>query len=171
MRVFLVGFMGVGKTTVGRFLAQRLELPFVDLDEEVEATAGRSVAQIFTQEGEAGFRELELAALESVLRRPPAVVATGGGLPAQPKGAELLRSAGTTVWLDAPFELIEQRVCGGDQPPRPLFQDPEGAAELYRRRLPAYRIADHHIAVAEGDAPVALARRIADRLGDRSCAS
>ncbi|MEE9562588.1 MAG: shikimate kinase, partial [Thermoanaerobaculia bacterium] len=79
MHIFVTGFMGVGKSTVGQCLAAALELPFVDLDEEIEGHTGESIAGTFDQRGEAAFRQIEAEVLAAVVRRPPAVIATGGG--------------------------------------------------------------------------------------------
>ena len=171
MRVFLVGFMGVGKTTVGRVLAQQLGVPFFDLDEEVEATVGRSIPEIFEEHGETWFRERESAELRSVLRHPAAVVATGGGLPTLDRNRKLLKTAGATVWLDLPFDVLCQRIAAADQPPRPLFRDPESARQLFLSRVPAYARADHRLTVSGEDSPAELAERIAQWLGDGPCAS
>jgi len=110
--------MGVGKSSVGAALAARLGLAFVDLDREIEAAAGRSVAGIFEAEGEAGFRRRERRALEEVAGRP-AVVALGGGAMAQPGVPERLAEAGTVVWLRARPETLAARL--GDASARPLL--------------------------------------------------
>lgn len=171
MRVFLVGFMGVGKTTVGRLLAQRLDLPFFDLDDEVEAAAGRTIPEIFAAEGEAGFREREHAALLGVLRRPDSVVATGGGLPTQKRSLELLETAGSTIWLDAPFDTLRARLSSAETAARPLLRDPEKARQLFQSRRSAYRRADHRVPISPEDTPAAVAAHIAEWLGGRPCAT
>lgn len=133
--------MGVGKSTVGRILAELLGRPFVDLDHAVEAAAGRGIAELFATEGEAGFRAREHVALEGVLaRREPQVVALGGGTLHQPGNLELLREAGAAVVvlvleeaaLWARLRQLEER--GGD-PGRPLLAQ---ARSLYRERAPGY---------------------------------
>ncbi len=171
MRVFLVGFMGVGKTTVGRLLAKHLGVPFVDLDDQVEAAVGSSIPEIFEDRGEPWFREQEHAALRSVLEYPDAVVATGGGLPTLEQNQGLLQAAGTTVWLDVPFDVLCERIVAADQPSRPLFQDPESARQLFLARLPAYSRADHRVTISSEDSPREVAERIASSLGDYPCAS
>ena len=97
MRIFLTGFMGSGKTTVGRRLAERLELPFVDLDEEIERRAGMAVREIFERQGEPAFRALEAEALRQVLALPDVVVATGGGTMAFEGNFRLIRASGLVV--------------------------------------------------------------------------
>src|SRR5690554_1070441 len=105
-RIFLTGFMAAGKSTVGPELAQRLAYAFVDMDHEIEHEAGRSVRQIFVDEGEDGFRALERKVLERMARRKSVVVATGGGALVAAGAMALARSAGVVVYLDADEETI-----------------------------------------------------------------
>ena len=123
--VFLVGMMGAGKSTIGPALAARLGRTFVDTDHEVERTAGRSVAEIFEREGEAGFRDRERAAIEAASLEA-AVVALGGGAIVQPGAAVLLTERGTVVWLEADPKTLLARI--GDAESRPLLAGlgPEG---------------------------------------------
>ena len=100
-RIILVGFMGTGKTEVGRALAQRLERPFLDTDEMVESEAGCSVASMFGAEGEAAFRQAERRAAMEAVRTPGAVIATGGGILNSDENAVLLRGAGALICLTA----------------------------------------------------------------------
>jgi shikimate kinase len=142
--IFLLGFMGSGKTAVGVALAARLGRRFENLDDRVEAAAGRRIADIFRDDGEPAFRALETAALRSLLaemdERPGAVVALGGGTWVQPANRQMLdRFGGLTVFLECPVETMIQRCGGLDH--RPLFQDAASFARLYQDRLPAYRLA------------------------------
>ena len=171
MRVYLMGFMGAGKTTVGRMLAVRLGWPFVDLDDDVEAAAGRSVRDIFAERGESGFRGLEHEALLRTLERDPLVVATGGGTFAQAASFAAVAPGGLTVWLNPPFATIAGRIGALGKEDRPLFRDETQAWELYRQRLPVYRRADMTIDVAPGEQPEEVAARIELRLRERACAS
>jgi shikimate kinase len=139
-RFFLVGFMGVGKTTVGRDLAGRLGVPFYDLDELIEKHTGMEIQEIFLRKGEEAFRELETRLLLDLLQREPGVIATGGGTFARPENRKIIRSAGMSIWLDAPAELILRR--GGLGEHRPLWGGPEKARALLEQRLPYYREAD-----------------------------
>ena len=144
--VFLIGLPGVGKTTLGRALAERTGVAFVDLDEAVEADAGKSVAEIFATEGEAGFRARETAMLRRYAAAA-AVVACGGGTPCQPGNMELMNTTGTSVWLQAPDELLAARrlqqpgqrplSCGGEPEVLPRVQ------ALAERRRPFYARAAH----------------------------
>lgn len=164
MRVFLTGFMGSGKTTIGRLLSERLEVPFVDLDTEIERAAGTSIREIFERAGEAHFRRLEQAALAKAATVPGAVIATGGGTPTVEGNLALLAETGVSVWLDPPFSVIAERIGGLGKEDRPLFQTEAQALELYRRRLPVYRRADFRLAVEPGETPEEVAARIATLL-------
>ncbi len=124
--VVLVGMMGVGKTTVGRLLAERLGRPFLDSDELVEARTGTTVAQIFERDGEAAFRALETQVLVECVASPtPAVIAAAGGTVLAPDNRRLLRGAGTVVWLRAPVPVLVGRVAGSTHRPA-VADDPEG---------------------------------------------
>ena len=153
--VCLTGFMGSGKSTVGRLLAARLGWHFVDLDVEIERHAGLQISQIFEQKGEFVFREMEHECLTRVLgwaseRDARVVLALGGGTYAQPRNAELIRNYGipqrpgaAVVWLDCPMEdLLQRCVLMGD---RPLFRDEISFRKLYAERLPYYQQADYRI--------------------------
>ena len=148
--IWIVGFMGAGKSTVGKALARRLGWTFVDLDDEIEAAAGASIAGIFAQRGEPAFRALETEALRRLIARPgDFVIALGGGAFTIEANRGLLRGHGTSVWLDCPFELVQRRVAQETQ--RPLARDPVRFAELYRTRRESYALADLHIPIACDD--------------------
>lgn len=170
MRIYLTGFMGSGKSTVGRILASRLGVPFVDLDEEIERQAGMRVREIFERHGEPVFRRMEREALEATLALPGAVVATGGGTVVFEANARLIRENGIAVWLNPPFATIVERVGGLGKEDRPLFRNETQALALYRERLPAYRRADVMVDMAPQEGPEEIAARIALRLGERRCA-
>jgi shikimate kinase len=170
VRIYLTGFMGSGKSTVGRLLAARLGAPFLDLDEEIERMAGMRVREIFAQHGEPVFRRMEREALEATLGMPDAVVATGGGTVTFEANTRLIRENGLAVWLNLPFATIAERVGGLGKEDRPLFRDETQALALYRERLPAYRRADLTVDLAPREGPEEIAARIALRLGERRCA-
>jgi shikimate kinase len=154
--VCLTGFMGSGKSTIGRLLAGQLAWHFTDLDEEIEKESGLTVSQIFAQKGEAVFREIEHRCLDRVLAMASArqlrlILALGGGTFTQARNAALLRGTGAAakganapvVWLDCPMEELLQRcVLMGD---RPLFRDEASFRKLYEERLPYYRQADYRV--------------------------
>lgn len=133
MRIYLVGFMGAGKSTVGRALARRLRWPFRDLDREVERRARAPVPEIIERQGEAAFRALEHQALERLAVRPRLVVATGGGAFCRPANLELMKRSGTCVWLDPPLEVLFERIERSARS-RPLFAGREQATALHAER-------------------------------------
>lgn len=163
--LFLTGFMGAGKTSVGRALAARLGWRFVDLDERVEQQAGRRIAEIFRDSGEAEFRSAEIAAVNQVVQEATehaTVAALGGGTLTQPQSADRLRQAGAAlVFLDAPLEVLRQR-CQPTASLRPLFGDEGAFQQLYESRLADYRRASLRVNTAnrtpeEAAAEIALA--------------
>jgi shikimate kinase len=171
MRIYLTGFMGSGKTTAGRLLAERLGVPFLDLDREIELRAGVTVREIFERRGEAAFRELEAEALRGTLAFPDVVVALGGGTMTFEANLRLIRSDGLSVWLNPPFATIVSRIGGLGKADRPLFRDETQALALYRERLPAYRAADVTVDVTPQEGPEEIAARIALLIGTRRCAT
>lgn len=155
--IYLVGFMGSGKSTIGRLLAERLGMPFADLDDDIEAAEGRTIAEVFAQDGEGRFRDAEHAALAARVRSGAAVVlALGGGAYTFARNRDLLRGAGTSVWLDCPFERALQRVSGFAH--RPLAKDPAQFRALFEKRLADYALADVRIPVSSDDPEDAVAK-------------
>lgn len=144
---YLVGFMGCGKSTVGRLLADRLKWDFVDLDEEIEQEAGAKIVDIFERFGEPAFRAMERKALNKQVRQArmgmARVIALGGGAFAQAANRETIEAAGVSIWLKSPVEQMWERVSGDDD--RPLARDREGFEALYREREPTYAEADFTI--------------------------
>ena len=143
--VLLVGFMGAGKTSVGKALAERLHWRFLDLDEVVVAREGRDIAEIFRDSGEQGFRARESAALQDLLRELKAaskntVVALGGGAVVQAENREAIASSGfPAIFLDAPAPELFQR-CKSQNVDRPLAKDANAFEELYRSRRSHYAL-------------------------------
>jgi shikimate kinase len=165
--IFLVGFMGAGKTSVGRVLSRNLGWPFVDLDDRIQAREGRSIAEIFQQAGESHFRETEFAALEELLREveggEPLIVALGGGAFVQDRIASLLENSGSvTVFLDAPASELWRR-CDADMVKRPLRRQEEDFRHLYEKRRPRYLEAQVRIETAGREIEF-IAREIANSL-------
>jgi len=142
-RVFLIGFMGAGKTSAGKILAQRLRWTFQDLDQVIERQAGQSVAAIFAAKGENAFRAMERAALQEVLSQPldssgGMIVALGGGAFVQAENRTALERAGAiTILLEAPLEELRRR-CVKDGNTRPLARDADRFAELLAQRRQDY---------------------------------
>jgi shikimate kinase len=171
VKLYLTGFMGAGKTTVGRLLAERLRLPFVDLDERIEAASGATVSEIFARGGEPEFRILERRALAETLAVPDAVVALGGGTLGEPSVRERVRASGTVIWLNPTFQTLVARVGALGKRDRPLFRDEAAAFDLYRSRLDQYRGSDLKIDIDGDELPEEVAARIALRLAEMLCST
>ena len=150
--IALVGLSGVGTSSVGRRLAAALQMPFRDADAEVEAAAGRPIAEIFAQYGEAAFRDGERRVIARLLAEAPHVLATGGGAFMHAETRRLIKAQAISIWLKADIEVLARRV--GRKESRPLLagRDPlDVLAAQARDRYPAYAEAD--IAVETGDTP------------------
>jgi shikimate kinase len=148
--VVLVGLMGVGKSTVGRRLAKRLGLPFVDSDSAIEDAAGYSPAEIFERYGEQDFRDGERRLVARLVDGEIRVIATGGGAYVDPRTRELLNDRAITVWLDAPVEILADRTSRRDTRAQLREGDPKATLErLSNERRPSYEQA--HIHVRSGD--------------------
>jgi shikimate kinase len=170
--VFLVGFMGAGKTSVGRALGQRLNWIFEDLDDHIERREGRTVAAIFRDSGESEFRRAEHNALKHLLDElrsgSTRIIALGGGAFVQPGNASLLKASEVpTVFLDAPVEDLWQRCsrqASEDGTERPLLRSREQFRQLYELRRPGYARAS--LRIQAGNRSVeAIAAEIAEKLG------
>jgi shikimate kinase len=149
--IVLVGLMGAGKTTVGRRLAKRLRVPFLDADEEIEAAANMRIADIFEIYGEAAFRDGERKVIERLLTEGPHVLATGGGAFMNEETRGLMKAGSTSVWLRATLDLLIKRTALRDT--RPLLRrgDPrEILGRLLKEREPVYAQADVTIDSVEG---------------------
>jgi len=158
--IVIVGMMGAGKSTVGRGLAERLGLPFVDSDDEIEAQAGLSVAEIFERFGEAHFREEERRTIAKLLDGPVGVIASGGGAFADPGTRGLILERGVAVWLDVPLDTLAERVADGTH--RPLLNggDPRAILErLMAERAPFYALA--HLTIRGDQSPERIAVALA----------
>ncbi len=165
-RVFLIGMMASGKTTVGRSLAKRLSLDFVDADHEVEERAGADIPWIFDVEGEEGFRERESQVVDALTTRERIVVATGGGAILRPENRSRLRERGVVVYLKTPIDLIVDRTRNDRR--RPLLQGVDAreklaALEVERGHL--YESTAHLTVSTECDDPRLIAQTISDALG------
>ena len=149
--VFLVGPMGVGKTTIGRLLARELRLTFVDSDQEIEKRAGVEIAWIFDEEGEAGFREREARVLEDICQQSGLLIATGGGAVLLEENRRVLKRHGVVVFLDTTVDVQLKRTAKDKK--RPLLQNDDRRALLMKMRQerdPVYRgVADLHVNVGD----------------------
>jgi len=156
--IYLVGFMGSGKSTIGRLLADRIGWHFVDLDAEIEATEQMSILEIFETRGEAEFRRIEREKMRALVRAiesgRPTVLALGGGAIVQPENYALVENNGITIWLDCPFETVRRRVEPASD--RPLARDPASFAQLYETRRESYARADYRIPIESDDPAVAV---------------
>lgn len=140
--VILVGFMGAGKSTVGRLVARRLGGCFVETDQMITAKEGRSIPEIFADHGEARFRALEEEMLRLLALKSGDVIATGGGLPCREGRPEMLRALGTVVWLSGDFDALYARALRAGERPMLAGRSREEVEQLYREREPFYRQAD-----------------------------
>lgn len=151
---------GAGKSSVGRLVADKLGIPFVDLDAEIEAQAGRSVREIFLKDGEPAFRELEHDAVVRVAGEPPAVVSCGGGVVLREDNLEAMRGRGSIVWLNVPLAALRRRLRDIIEK-RPLVKDPLDLERLYQGREAVYRAAAQHEIVADAD-PSSIAAQVVE---------
>jgi shikimate kinase len=159
MKVYLIGFMGAGKTTVGRELAGRLAAPFFDLDELIQSAEKLSIKDIFAQHGEPYFRKRERDILRSTRHLEHAVIATGGGTFTFDENIQFIQSEGLSVYLSVSYSLLRNRI-GDKADDRPLFRDDVAAHELYANRVRFYRMADLTLEVREEETPAEVVERL-----------
>jgi shikimate kinase len=172
--IVLIGLMGAGKTAVGRRLANRLDLPFIDADTEIELAAGASVSEIFAEHGEAYFRQGERKVIARLLENGPQVLATGGGAYMNADTRANIKAHGLSVWLKADIKVLMKRVGRRDNRPLLTAGDPEKVMKkLMEQRYPIYAEAD--VTVESRDVPHdvivgAVIDAIAKRLGCKASA-
>lgn len=161
--VFLCGFMGCGKTTVGKLFAERSGRIFADMDEYIEDYEHRTIAEIFATDGEAHFRKLES---EAVVRLSESgyVVATGGGAMVDPKNAEAAKQGGRVIFIDTPFESCYERIKGDKKRPLAATASEDELRERYNTRRGAYLAAADDIIDGCGT-PIEIADKIAELVG------
>ena len=159
--LYLVGFMGTGKSTVGRSLADQLGWCFFDLDHEIEREEGQAIARIFEKFGEPVFRDIESRLLRQRVKEieagNPCVMALGGGAFVQPQNWKIIEENGVTVWLDCALETIQSRL--GEDETRPLAKDRTSIERLYKLRRSLYARADFRVD-ANCDSPDDVVRQI-----------
>jgi shikimate kinase len=158
LSVYLIGMMGSGKTTIGRYLSQQLGYRFVDTDRAIVTLAQKSISEIFASEGELYFRELETKVLAELSTHTRCVIATGGGIVQKQSNWSYLRQ-GLVVWLDTDLAILEKRLSGDDS--RPLATQLENLLTI---RRPLYAQADLHVAIARELAPQAIATQIVEKI-------
>ena len=145
-RLYLVGFMASGKTAIGRRIAERLGVPFVDLDEEIERAAGKTIRALFEESGEAAFRSREAAYLEGTASLRDAVIATGGGCFTFEGNRASIARLGASILLEVPLPVVQARLAGKTD--RPLFRGPAQLSQLYAERAPFYRMATIRVSLS-----------------------
>ena len=166
--VVMVGMMGAGKTAVGRALAAKLGVRFLDSDAEIEAAANLSVPEIFERDGEAFFRRRESEVIARLLDGVPGILSTGGGAFLAEANRKLISERGLSLWLDADIDLLWHRVKHKDT--RPLLRTANPRAtlrELYEARVPLYRQADMSVTCDKSLSIDAMANRVIDALAAR----
>jgi shikimate kinase len=164
-RLFLVGPMGAGKTTIGKLLADELDLEFVDVDREIESRSGVDIPWIFDREGEAGFRLRETAALRELSALDRVLISTGGGAVLAPENRALMRESGTVIYLHTSVEEQVRRTSRDRK--RPLLQNDDPAAVLERLmavRESLYREVAAIVVETDGRGPKVVAQDLAERL-------
>jgi len=159
MKIYLVGFMGAGKTTVGRELASRIEVPFFDLDELIASAEKLSIKELFEQKGEPYFRKREHELLRSTRPLDHGVIATGGGTFTFDENIQFIKSEGFSVYMSAPYALLRAR-AGLKSDDRPLFRDDISTHELYANRIRYYRMSDSTIEIREDETPQEIVERL-----------
>ncbi len=160
--IYLVGFMGSGKSTVGHILAEKLDMEFIDVDTEIEKKENKKISEIFKEKGEPYFRELEKKEIDLITRKKGIVVSTGGGLGADIENMKKMKETGTVIWLDVPIDIILKR-CEKDIN-RPLLQQPfKDLKKLFEDRKKVYSMSDTHIKI-ENQTPEEIVQEILKRL-------
>ncbi len=170
-RIFLVGFMGAGKSSVGGALAQLLSSRFVDLDERLCRRFGASIPEVFARHGEAAFRAAETEELAAAAALDGVVVAAGGGAFVSAANRRLIEASGaTSVYLDLPWEALRRRL-EADHDGRPLYGGGAAARLLWEERQDAYRRADVTVELSGRETPDEAAAMVAGALREASCAT
>ena len=163
--VALVGMMGSGKTAVGRMLAQRLGVPFVDSDAAIEEAAQATIAEIFARDGEAFFRARETAVISRLLSGPPSILSTGGGAFMSEGNRQAISTKGLAVWLDADPATLWERVRHKDSRPLLKTADPKGTLlALHATRAPVYAQAELAVTTMQGFSVDETAGRVVEAL-------
>lgn len=164
--IVLIGMMGAGKSAIGRMIAQKLKIPFVDADHEIELAADLSVEEIFANHGEQHFRDGECRVIERLLETSPCILATGGGAYIQGKTRDVIQRSGISVWMNGDFEVLWDRVSRRSHRPLLKTADPQGTLkQLMLERYPIYEKADITV-MSEDITKEAMRDRIIDAIID-----
>jgi shikimate kinase len=157
--IYLIGFMGSGKSTIGRMLAEEIGWRFADLDDDIESQQRKSISEIFSTAGEEEFRRIEHEAIakrvHSVRCGMPTVLALGGGAFTRQENVDLLMENGITVWIDTALPVVRNRVAGSEH--RPLAKDPVQFEQLYHDRRKFYAKAEFRVEIKEDNSRKGLA--------------
>jgi shikimate kinase len=162
--LYLIGMMGVGKTTIGRILARQLDYEFFDTDEFIEKATGQTVSTIFAESGEAIFRQLETSTLSQICARTQKVIATGGGIVLKPENWSYLKH-GVIIWIDVPVDQLQRRLRNDST--RPLLQHEnltDRLTKLLSDRATLYAQADLRVTVNAGESASQVASRLVDAI-------
>ena len=165
-RIYLIGLMGVGKTTIGKWLAKHLGFSFVDTDVEIQKQTGADIPWIFEIEGEQGFRAREHAMLNQLAQQEQVVIATGGGIVLNEKNRALLNQTGLTIYLHAPIDLLVERTRFSKN--RPLLEGVDRRStfdSLLKQREPLYRKAAHIVVRSKRGSPKRMAAKLVREIG------
>ena len=166
--VVMIGMMGAGKTAVGRALAAKLSVPFLDSDAEIESAANASIAEIFARDGEAFFRQKESQVIDRLLENEIGILSTGGGAFLAEVNRHAISEKGVSVWLDADLELLWERVRHKDTRPLLRTADPKATlTEIFNARVPVYALADLAVKADAACAIDDMADRVIDALASR----
>ena len=169
--IFLVGFMGAGKSSIGTALADRLGLRFIDLDEEIARRLGATIPEVFARRGEAGFRAAEHDELARCADLDDVVVATGGGAFCSESNRDVIhRSGGVSVFLDVPWEELRTRLVH-DHFDRPMYDDTGQVRRLFEERLQHYQRANLKVSLDGKEVSVEVAGRVIEALREAPCAT
>jgi shikimate kinase len=164
--IYLVGFMGCGKSTIGRMYADEIGWRFADLDDDIETSQKKRITELFAELGETKFRRIETEAIRHRVHLircgAPTVLSLGGGAFTIDENVEMLHENGITVWIDTSFDVVKKRVSLSDH--RPLARDPEQFAALYERRRAFYSRAEYHVTVDKDDSAEGFRKLMALRL-------
>lgn len=168
--LYLVGFMAAGKSSVGAALAERLDRPFVDLDELLADRFGMTIVEVFAGPGEPAFRAAERKALRETGRLDQGVVAVGGGAFCDPANREIMHALGCSIFLDVAWTALAARLAA-DHESRPRYQDVAAAERLYRARRSHYLAATWTVSLDGSEAPQDVAERVVGVISGAACAT